>query len=345
MHEVTIPVRYSESAEAFAEIFTAAAAKMGEEEHEAMMNEIDAATNVARATLNDGDSLSLDTSAKSSVSGKDITSQAARALEALKRGGGLGPNPFEEKINLFIPRGQLLEGCRLEIVVWHLDKHARKKVNMMGMRLFEGAELVNLFKEDSKPQSDMILAAGNEQNSLGKSGSSISSGGANGGNSHLNTLSNGPSAGQNDVAHDFIRPDSTPGAPISPKKLAPGVKFATEIISEGKDTKNLNMTNPVLRMTLPQEVSVYDLEAPPDVNDDNLDGIALAAERLEMVGKAEADYVEVSSGLNLGVRAHKTNADKQEIGWWGRGPINPVLELRNPRKEGRSTPSCSQRDA
>ena len=39
-----------------------------------------------------------------------------------------------------------------------------------------------------------------------------------------------------------------------------------------------------------------------------------------MVGKAEADYVEVSSGLNLGVRAHKTNADKQEIGWWGRGP-------------------------
>ena len=189
VHEVTIPVRYSESAEAFAEIFTAAAAKMGEEEHEAMMNEIDAATNVARATLNDGDSLSLDTSANSSVSGNNITSQAARALEALKRGGGLGPNPFEEKINLFIPRGQLLEGCRLEVVVWHLDKHG-KKVNMMGMRLFEGAELVNLFKRIPKPQSDMILAAGNEQNSLGKSGSSISKGGANGGNSHLNILSN-----------------------------------------------------------------------------------------------------------------------------------------------------------
>ena len=37
VHEVTVPVRYTESAEAFAEIFTAAAAQMEEKEQAAMM--------------------------------------------------------------------------------------------------------------------------------------------------------------------------------------------------------------------------------------------------------------------------------------------------------------------
>ena len=134
-------------------------------------------------------------------------------------------------------------------------------------------------------------------------------------------------------SEDFSRPNSAPGAPVSPNKLSAAVKFATQIISEGDTTKVYNMTDPAVRVTTPHEVSIYDLEAPPDNNNNNLDGIALASERLEMVGKAEADYVGVSSGLNLGVRTHKNETDKQQIGWWGQGPFGPGVGAAKTRRK------------
>ena len=139
------------------------------------------------------------------------------------------PPVSEFQVPLFVPRGQRLDSCRLEIVTFSLLEGG-KKDKVVGVRVFEGQEIVELFDHQ------------------------------------LNELPKTP----------FSKPNTPSDHTKRHVNLSP---------REG-------------------ELSLYDMEVPRSYNNDNLDGVAIATEKVLIQGAAELDFEDVTSGLDLGVRGH-----------------------------------------
>lgn len=261
VHEVTVPIRYTESLDAFHGIFTAAAnASLAEDDQSPRSVHSSSTRSPTRSTKAD---LRVDT-ASLEPNNTDVGRDSAA-----------DENPFEEKVKLFVPRGQALDGCRLELVIWHLDNNA-KKLEIMGLRLFEGEDLKRLFTTTSAPnvyEEDRELRP--------KTAADLDAYMSSRKTEHPSTIST-PTPG------DLARPNT-----------APQDAFTSVGVGDFLDA-----TSPRTRRYDASKAKLYEMEAPPGDNNDNAEGIALSTEKVELSGAGEPDYTNVTSGLDLGVHNH-----------------------------------------
>jgi hypothetical protein len=287
VHEVTVPVRYTESLTAFTQMLVAAANA--------------GAADDDTATLASGSTSPSKSPSRAGGAGVDMAGVSLNG----RRGSVADENPFEEKVSLFVPRGQLLEGCRLELVVWHLDKHAKKQ-EVMGLRLFEGEDLVKLFQaEEAKP------AAVAAKPSTAPTPGGKRDGPGQGLEQHSSLTA------QSSATVTFAPTESiatTEGGGGATKKQEPFVADgAAGRAALAEEVNVVDMDSPRARLHRAKNAFLYDMEAPPGSNDNNADGIALASERLELVGAGEAAFGELPSGTDLGVQAHRGPRRKVEV--------------------------------